>query len=255
MKSDSGDYISKIYEKLNKRFLLLINRDDFQADVLDFRKKWEIKPEELKTNDDSQEWWRRFREKEAIWYREEWPIHRAKLIQMDKDFPKTQDYKSRVEYEEAANLTNPLNAFYHELRAIVRKYRLPPKWEHAIRSYIFNNKPQYHGMTGLTIETSMRGTDSEGQIKVILDGFTTKQDLMDSWPDIKFHLEKLRLREKYQPFKIEVLERNKLAYELREQGKKHSDIAKTLSDRYGEAYVYSDIPTMIRNYKRLSGIN
>lgn len=247
----------------NQRFTILISRDDFQEDIERFREKWQIDPDKLKTNEEHQAWWLSHYKNADDWDRDNWSRYRKELVDLEKAAldrdNKEVTYRQFKDREKAVNDMRIINAYFKDLRGIVAKYKLPPKWEHAVRQYIFSNEPKYRGFIGVTISAPFSSNDDVEKdiVTIKLDAYTTKKDLMDAWPDIKFHLDKLRHKqhEKFQPIDEKVLERNSKAYTLKKQGKKYEEIATILSEQYDKAFSYEDVSTMIRNYKKLSGIN
>ena len=165
-------------------------------------------------------------------------------------------YKDYLERQEEVNLSRPINAYHNELKIIVRKYKLPPKWKRAIEAYAFSDKPKYEGSVGISMSVPI-GDDGEDKIKVIVDAYTTKRDLMDAWSRISYHQDRLKSKEraKFQPINKAIFERNKLAYDLKEKGEGYAKIAKIINEKYDGVYTYNDVQTMVRNYKRLLGIN
>ena len=265
MKKGSDDRFKRKVARLEQRFKILISRKDFQNDVRAFRKKWHIDPKKLTNIDENQKWWHQHYENDERWYREDWQKYRLELIDLEKAALDLNNdkvtYKDYLDRQKAVNQTRPINAFYKDLKAFLGKYRLPPKWERAIQSYIFTDLPNYHGLVGISIRTTHMLDDDDfdkDELAVILDAYTTKQELMDEWPTIKFHLDMLRHKggDKFQPIDENIFERNKMAFELKQDGHTLKQIADKLNEKYeDEVYAYTDVATMIRNHKKLLGIN
>lgn len=265
MKKGENDRFKQRVARLEQRFKILISRRDFQEDVRAFRNKWHIDPKKLTTIDENQAWWHQHYENDEKWHRDDWPKYREEIVGLQKaalDLDnKKVTYNDYLDRQKEANQTRPINAYYKDLKAFLGKYRLPPKWEKAIQSYIFTDTPRYHGLVGISIRTSHMLDDDDfdkDEIAVILDAYTTKQELMDAWPNIKFHLDNLRHKgsDKFQPIDETVFERNKMAFELKQEGHSLKQIADKLNEKYeDEVYIYTDVATMIRNYKKLLGIN
>lgn len=146
--------------------------------------------------------------------------------------------------------------FEEDLNRLLLKYRLPPRWHDAVKTYLFTNVPKYYGPIGVWTRVDVSEVSGD-EVSVILDAHTTRQDLIDAWPEIKYHLDNLKHKssDKFQPVNMYVFERNRLAHELDKQGLNHKEIAKKLSEKYGRSFVYSDIPSMLKNYKRAVGTN
>jgi len=263
MKNQNDKHKERV-SRYNQRFKILVSRDDFQKDIARFRKKWEIDPDKLKSTDEHQAWWHQHYVNADNWERDNWPKYRQELIELQKAAidvnNKSVTYIQYLDRQKEINDMRIINAYFKDLREFLAKYKLPPKWKQAVQSYIFSNEAQYRGPVGLTIRTSFVDSDDDvekDEVSIVLDAYTTKQELMDEWPRIKFHLDKLKHKQqnKFQPIDDEVFKRNRQAYTLKQQGKTYEQIAKKLSEDYDTIYSYEDIPTMIRNYKKLSGIN
>lgn len=203
--------LSKIIMRNTQRFQLLVQRNDFQEDVRDFRQRWHIPQRDLRSN-----------EAIAAWRK--------------KHFMATE--------------------FNNDLAKLLFQYELPGSWKGALNTYMFINKAEYFGPLGVWVRVAPDKAGNE-EVSVVLDAFATRQDFIEAWPEIEHHLKELRARkkQKFQPLNKKILERNKLAYELKQQGMKYADIASRLNEQYEGAFAYTDIPTMIRNYKKVLGIN
>ncbi|MGH7195294.1 MAG: hypothetical protein ACREGA_00775 [Candidatus Saccharimonadales bacterium] len=241
-------------DRSTQRFKVLASRPDFQKDVAQFRQKWNINTAALKKLEGYQAWWQQHYADADSWRREEWPKYRQELEELEKASLKQHEDRLR-----AINQENPINTYQGELIKLIERYRLPPKWKQTVQAYIFTNEPEYRGSIGISIRMQTRDDGKEkDEVLVALDAYTTRKDLLEAWPTIKFHLDSLRSKtsKKYQPVDDEVFARNATAYRMHSEGSTYKKIAEFLtnSDDYEGAYAYSDIPTMTRNYKRQSGI-
>ncbi|MCE7936298.1 hypothetical protein DYH10_00685 [Candidatus Saccharibacteria bacterium CPR2] len=146
-----------------------------------------------------------------------------------------------------------------EVIVLIEKYKLGPSWIFGLVEYIDRLDPTYLirlPRPAVEIRTNKETGINELWIRINED--TTLEDIKQRWSFIKWYQEKLDYtkQKKFQPNDKAVLERNKFVYELRENGLSHQQIADKLNDKYpDEVFVYSDIATMLRNYKRQTGIN
>lgn len=260
MKNNQDTSFDKAVERYSQRFKILVNKPDFQNDIAAFRKKWDIDPSKLQASDSVQDWWNTHYANDDRWRREVWPKHLEEIPALEKaalDMGNVEvNYGPYLDRKKELWDEKPVNAFYADLDALLRKHKLPPKWQQAVQSYAFTDKEQYSGSVGLTVKSHLGITDAdEDTVSVVLDANTTRQDLIDAWPRIKMHLDKLRHKtsDKYQPFNDVVFERSKQAYELHyKQGKTYRAIAE---EDFGGNYTYADVADMVKNYKKLLGIN
>ncbi len=202
--------IERHIERSQQRFMLLVNRDDFQEDVVTIRVKWNIPKKGLKTGGGLSEWRAR---------------HHKTGLRVD-------------------------------VNSLVSKYKLPPRWNEAIKTYILTNIPRYFGPLGVWTRVNVSGTNDD-EVSVILDPNTTRQDLIDAWPDIEFHLKNLktRNRDKFQRVNEYVFKRGKLVYDLHKKGATYQEMTLQLKKRYSRDFTQDDIHSMIKNYKKVMGIN
>lgn len=263
MKNNSEKH-KKLANRYDQRFKIVVARPEFQDDVADFRKKWDIDPANLKTTDSREDWWHKHYENDNKWTTEKLPAYRKELVELrtaaidpNDDSISYKEYEAR---EKEVNREKPINAYYADLDDIVWKHKLPPKWRRAVQSYVFSNEPVYRGQVGITVTAPIGGEENHSdEITITIDAYTTKQDLMDYWSFIKFHQDHLRHKtaNKYQPIDTRVFARNELAYKMHLQGSSYADIATHLTNSVAdeEVYSYADVPTMIRNHKKILGIN
>lgn len=248
----SNEYLKKLSKRFKQKAMLLVSNPDFQDDILRLRKKWSIPKEGIKSNEESEKWHRNLYIAADQYTKEEWSKHRSELDKLKKQGKYLKLEKRQKELNDAG----PINAFRIDIKLMVKKYNLSPRWEESIRRYLlFNNVNNIGGFLGISIRTE---TDPESDIKKILleiDEDTTLEDVKQFWSTIKFHQEHLRYKKqkKFQP--ITYLERNKDAYELLKTGKSYKEIADILSRKYKKIYTYFEIGDFIKRHKLKVGIN
>lgn len=250
--------VNRLAERQQQKFLLLLSRDDFQQDIASLRIKWAIPAEGLGIPANHEEWWRTHDNNADGYEDKNYEANRLEVLAAERRWQAKEISTRQFDNVKAeVQRRSPVNAFYYDITQILGKYRLPPRWKDAVQAYLFTNEARYKGTAGVTIQSTFGRDGDPDEISLKLDAHTTRQDLIDAWPSIKFHLDKLKhkTKAKTQPYDAEVLERNKLAYELRQQGKTYKVIAEALNGTYGMEYTYGEIPTMIKNYKKLLGMN
>lgn len=247
------DYFEKRKKRLTQKIKLLVSRPDFQKEIIELRKKWNIPVDGVKSEELNREWNKNLNTATDKYYDEEWPKHRKELQHLQTRATYV-EYKNR---EDELNNAAPLNAFGIDIKAILKKYLLNPKWKDPIRRYILFNDPEKMGLSiGVTITGHLNDYEpTEYQLSLQIDEDTTLEDIKEIWPDVMAHQERLiyRKQKKFQPIKN--FERDKEAYDLKQSGKSYNNIADILSKKYDKAISYDDVASYIKRYKKKIGIN
>lgn len=246
-------YIKKASERAQQKVKVLVNRPDFQEDIIELRKKWNIPLEGIKTEEHNRTWNRNLSLSTQKYYDEEWPKHKAEL----KHLSTSGTYKEYEKRKDELNDAAPLNAFEKDIKSILKKYLLNPKWRHPIRRYILLNDPDNMNISiGVTIAGHLNDYEPvEYQLCLHIDEDTTLEDIKEIWSDVKAHQERLiyRKQKKFQP--IPNLDRDKRAYDLQNAGENPENIEKILQEEFGVAMGYDDINTAIKRYRKRLRIN
>jgi hypothetical protein len=261
MKQQSDTRFEKSRAKRQQQALLLASRPDFQADVIQLRKDWNIPTKGFKEKDHTsiEKWWGWLGEQDDKWHKEKWPKYYEELKQLEKDALAVKvPYINFVDRMEAINLDKPLNAFYNDIRKLRNKYELGPSWKDGLRTYIHTNRVDSLRFTvGVRMHVPFEaGADNE-ELHLVIDEDTTLADIKTAWPQVKFHQDKLsyRKRQRQRPVKSDTLEHGAKAYELHEIQKLNLvNTADELNDKYDTDYMYFDVSTLIKNYKKVVGM-
>jgi hypothetical protein len=232
---------------------VLVSRPDFQEDMIRLRKKWNIPEEGIKTEEHNRSWNKKLRQETDTYYKEEWPKHRQELDQL-QEAGKFKEWKAR---QDELNDAAPQNAFYKDIKAVMTKYLLNPKWREPIRRYILFNDPDNMNLSfGVTIAGHLNDYEPiEYQLCLHIDEDTTLEDIKEIWPDVKEHQKNLiyKKNEKYQP--IPNLDRDKRAYELEKEGKSYDEISGIIYEEFNIWLGYNEIGILINRYKKRFNIN
>ncbi|MGA3150531.1 MAG: hypothetical protein ABSD10_02895 [Candidatus Saccharimonadales bacterium] len=267
MKGSEDKVFLKSKAKREQQSLILASRPDFQADIAAIRKRYKIPANGFKDiNSGKQEaWWHWIGEETEKWHDKVWPTFRQELKQLQEDaLAKKIPYTKFVDRQAEINLIAPLNAFYNDIKQLRIKYRLGPSWKDGLRGYILLNNPKnIRNKIGVRMGVPHQPGEDDEEIHIVIDEDTTLDEVKAAWPLVKFHQKRLSYmsRQKHQPADYDVLEKGAEAYRLKTiEGKTLSEIATIFDEKYpfedeDKVYTYSEISTIIRNYKKLVGIN
>ncbi len=161
----------------------------------------------------------------------------------------TLDLIKYKQIEEEMNNTAPLNNFKKRVEDLIIKYKLAPKWQKPLEQYVLlNDINKIDFNTGIEAKMEI-DKDRPKEIHLIIDGYTTLDDIKSFWPKIKEWQKKMphRTQEKFQPLKK--FELGKECSGLQEQGKKENEIADIINEKYSSVYTYPDIARFIKRYK------
>lgn len=244
------DYFTKQLEKINQRIKLLIIKPDFQEDMLALRKKWKVPQNGIKGNDASEKWHRELYRSEEEYFKNVWGIRRKDITKLKKE----------RRFQEAENLTRelnngmPINAFRIDIKNLLRKYKLPLRWENGIKRYLLFNDPDNMAISiGVTVHFEYDKDSSLPKLFIGIEDDTTINDIKAVWSEIKFHQKRLNshVKDKFQP--IINFDRDRRAYELKQEGKTIDEIEDAIQEEFNESLDYNELNIAIKRYiKRLN---
>lgn len=246
-------YFDKRYERIKQKLSILYARPDFQADVLVFRKTWNIPEDGIKTEDDNHQW--------KVWLNEETnkyvekylPIHqREAKILFDQN-----KLIERDDLNREFNAKVPRNAFRREILLFLKKYKIPLQWEEITRRYLlFNNEIELHApLNSVTLQENWNFDIGSWDLMLLLSADTTLEDIKAIWPLVKEQQVKLYdyPDKKFQP--IPNLEIDKRVYELKQQKWTYTKIATQINKEFPHlSYVYKDVGDALRRHKKRLGL-
>lgn len=167
-------YYKRLLTRQGQRIELLLSRPDFQEDVFFLRIKWKIPRDGLKNEDENQKWHRALYTSDDRWFRDTWSKARKELerLRKEKNF-----HQAEVRRKEINN-SAPLNSFRMDVKNIVKKYKLPMRWDDGIKRYLlFNNKNNMTIPLGVVINTERdKDTDLE-KLCIGIEDDTTLEDI------------------------------------------------------------------------------
>lgn len=246
-------YIKKSAKRQKQKAIVLISRPDFQEDMLSLRKKWNIPADGIKTDEEKRKWELDLSRATTKYYDEEWPKFHEELEQLQIHGP----YKKFKERQDEINDFAPGNAFEKDIKSILQKYLLSPKWKSPIRRYILLNDVDNMAMNvGVTIAGHLNDYEPvEYQLCLHIDEDTTLEDIKEIWSDVMEHQEMLiyKKQNKFQPIKN--FERDKRIYELEQEGKTIKEIGDIINSEYDDGLLDGEIKQIIKRYKKRLNIN
>lgn len=241
------EYQKKQSERTNQKIKILINRPNFQKDIIFLRNKWHIPSEGLKTEKDNEDWNNWILNETDNYYDKKWSVETKKILELRK----LKKYDEAEEIKKKINTSAPLNALNNDIWTIIIKYCLPVKWHSGIKNYLLSgDSDDLKFQTGLTVNFNWDHGILRPSIE--FDEDTTLPDLKRVWSWARKLLRRKK-NVKFQPIKN--FERDKEAYELKVSGKKYNEIAKILSKKYNKIYGYEDVGSFIKRHKQKTGIN
>lgn len=156
-------------------------------------------------------------------------------------------------------LPMPLPDLDQGIYLLIKKYKLAPSWTLGLRSYAETLDPEkLFRFEPLIMATRRNRKTGIEELWIKIESDTTLNDIKKRWSFIMRRQKLLEYsgKRKFQPIDKAILDRNKFVYDLKHNGKSLQEIADELNKKYpDETFIYSDIPTMIRNYKRQTGVN
>lgn len=245
-------YLKKLFQRGRQRARLLIARPDFQTEIILLRKKWSIPKNGFKNKELNQKWHHEFYQSDDDFYEKVWLKRRGEIIKLEEEgkFSEAEDLKKEL------NNISPINAFRIAIKNLLKKYKLPLRWEESIRRYIlFNNIDNMRLPGGITIHEEYDKDTELKKLSIEIEDDTTLEDIKQSWSSIKYHQKRLHShkKDKFQP--IKKFERDKEAYNLKQSGNSYNEIANTLSKKYNKVISYDDVASYIKRHKQRTGIN
>lgn len=241
------EYQKRQSERTNQKIKVLINRPDFQNDIIFLRNKWNIPQNGIKTEKENEGWNDWILNETDNYYDKKWPIETKKILELRK----LKKYREAEEIKKSINSGSPLNAFNNDIWAIIVKYVLPPKWHEGIKNYLMSDDQKYlSNQTGLIVNFNW----DHGVLRpsIEFDKDTTVPDLKRAWSWARKLLKNKR-NTKFQPLKN--FERDKRAYELEKEGKNPTEMEDAIEKEFGKVFSYNELTLAIKRYKKRLNIN
>lgn len=246
------EYLIKLFQKGRQRVKLLIANPDFQNEVKQIRKKIKIPLDGIKSNKESQIWHHDFYESDEIYFKTNRERVKAEIEKLEKGKKFQEGFNLHRKFNKEA----PINSFYISIKNILKEHKLSLNWAHSIQRYILFNSIDLMWLPGNVIVSQEYDLDTDLiKLSIGIDDSTTLDDIKKSWPMIKFHQKKLEsyTKKKFQPIKN--FERDQKSYNLKQSGKRYSEIAEILSKKFNKIYSYEDVGSFIKRHKQKTGIN
>lgn len=244
---DDKRYFEKQKERLEQRIKVLINRPDFQKDILFLRDKWKISKDGLKNDDDYGKWSDTLLERTDEYYDKNWPEEKKKIIEL----------REKGRYDEANEIRNkinkrsPLIEFGDDIWVMIINYRLSPRWYEGIKHYLLYNDSKNMGIpAGATVLNNWE--HGIPIVSIQFDKDTTLEDIKRAWSWAR-KMYKGGVSHKYQP--IKKFDRDKRIYELEKKIKDWKEIAEIIENEFGDDLGYNEINIAINRYKKRLNIN
>lgn len=243
---------NKFVKRVRQRAKLLVARPDFQEDVHLLRDKWNIPGKGFKNDNESEQWHNEFYQSDDDYFENVWLKQKSKVIMFEKDG----NHIEAESLKKKLNNDSPINAFRIDIKNLIKEYKLPLRWENSIRRYLFfNDKDKMWLPVGLSVKEERDKDTGLPRLYVEIEDNTTQEMIKKYWSIIKHRRNKLNsyTKKKYQPIKM--YERDKMAYDLKREGKKLKEIAKLLSKEYKKVYEWNDVSKFIERHREKLGMN
>lgn len=249
----SKAYFDKRLERIKQKLGILYSRPDFQLDVAEFRKRWNIPDDGIKTEENNHEW--------RVWLNEETNKY------VEKHLPEHQKEAQelflqnkligRDDLNKGFNAKVPRNAFRLEILRFLKKYKIPFQWEEITRRYLLFNKDveQHIPLNSVTLQENWDFDIGSWQLSLLLSADTTLEDIKAIWPLVKEEQSKLHDYDdkKFQP--IPNLEIDKRVYELKQQNLTYEKIATQINKDFPHlSYAYKDVSDSLQRHKKRLGL-
>lgn len=245
------DYFKKQSQRIKQKILILTSRSDFLNDILELRKKWNIKTKGFDNDQKSHEWQDWLNEVSEKYSDDNWSQERDLEEKLAKDGNWTEKEQANKKFNDQV----PINNFRNDILSLIKKYKLSKSWENSIKRYLLFNDINNMSPPMGNLSLVSGWEDGFRKLSIELDANTTLEDIKNIWPYVMLEQKKLgdKTTDKFQPIKM--FERDCEAYKLKQSGMPYEKIADVLSEKYGKDYGYEDIGSFIKRYKQKTGIN
>lgn len=242
------DYYKKASLKATQRAKLLIARPDFQEEIISLRKKFKIPINGFEDQEVNQKWHDNFYQSDDEYFETVWLKRRSEIIKLRKEgkFREAEDLKRDL------NDVSPINAYRIAIKNLLKKYKLPLRWEENIRRYILFNSIDHMWLpSGITIHSDLDKDTGLNRLSIGIEEDTIIDDIKQAWPIVEFRQRKLHsyTSDKFHP--IPNLDRDKRAYELQERGKSLDEIGEILNVEFENGGLDNNqLNIIIKRYKK-----
>jgi|GEM_PF-5258306 len=246
------NYIAKLAKRAKQRARLLVSRPDFQEEILELRKRHRIPLGGFTDDETNQKWHNDFYESDDVWFKTEYPKHTDKLLKLKNEGNLREYEKLNREINNSA----PVNSFRIAIKNMLKKYKVPLRWEECVRRYLlFNDLDNMWLPAGISIHGERDKDTNLERLFIEIEDDTILEDIKQQWQEIKYQQKQLHshTKDKFQP--IKQYDRDKMADDLKRKGYKLADIAKKLSKEFHKDYSWYDVSKFIERYRQKLGIN
>lgn len=245
-------YQQKQAKRLSQKKNLLVSKPSFQKDIRELREKWNIPFDGLKNADEIERWFHQLYEDSDRYSGETWLKYRLEFEKLRRD----RKFLEREKLNKKLNDENPINAFRIDIKDMVKKHNLAPRWHDAIKGYLLSNTQDGMSMfLGISIRIERDEDNGLEELLLHIPEDTTLPEMIKFWPWVKLHQKRLsyRKQEKFQPIKN--LDRDKRIFELAEQDMSYQDIAETVKKEFeiSENFGYDSVSRILSRYRKRIG--
>jgi len=224
--------------KTRQKTQLLIIQPEFISDIVKLRNKWHLPKKGLSSYEALCEWEKWFDEENSKYQTIDYPKF-SQQHKKDSNYPN----KLKVFSENAPN-----NKLRQDLSGLIKKFKLSPLWIEGLRGYLLRGFMPIPA--GIIVEHSIDPETDIPILKLVLQEDTSIKDIMSIWSEIKKYQEQLPYWREGKSQPMPNFERNKRAYELKQDGMKVKEIAEQLHKELNTDFDYSQIGDFIKTYKR-----
>ncbi len=224
---------NSLWERKQDLLQRLVDNPKFQERVSAVRAKWGIPPSGY--DEPSPAWDEKLGQLDDDYYREQWPSDLKEMKEAEeKALKKEIGWLVYEDLKVEVNYRRPINNFFQDLDLIIEDFKVSPTWRDNLRIYVlYGQTSSAWTPSGISFTMPM-GRDFPDTITITIDAHTTKQDMLDRWPDIERAQKRLKhaTYDVYQPYPS--YERHKVLHDLKASGMSLKDI----SEKTGVPYHY-----------------
>lgn len=241
--------------RVNQKLKILIERKDFQTDIVDFRKRWNIPKDGFKTEDEYKEWMRWLEEQTDKYVDANWGKCRTEFQKLTKQGK----LNEREELKRKFNHQSARNAFHYEILNLLIKHKIPTSWYSGMRLYLLSNdlNSARVPLNNVTVQITWNEQTGERQLSLLLSADSTMDDVKAVWkplvmPELKRLHDYSIVKDRFKPN----LELDKRVHELWKAGDNtYEQIAEIIKSEFpvSSNFMFTDVSNALKRYKKRFG--
>lgn len=234
---------------IKQKLELLELKPEFQKEVSNFRKRWNIPNSGFKSSESHRSWWEDLvKNSDRYFNSDEFNKKTKEVGKKKRKALKDGDVKVYQDCEKLnkeINLSIPLNGYRNDLTIFLEKFSLSNHFKKPIEGYLLSGdfSSGIFKLSDFNLIIKTERGDDKNKARLYLEIFsdTTTKDIQKAWPLIKSLKKKLIGYKDGRRKLLPEFSRNKRILELSQAGKNNKEIKEIIKKEFNKTLIYYEI--------------